>query len=791
MSDLLNILGERKDFSAENIAAFIEGVEHGKIHPVQQAAILSALNVKGITSKEVAGFVQVLSQKIPEVLSLPNAIDLCGTGGSGLPRINTSTLAAFIVSGMGVPVAKHGNNAASGRFGSFDLLEKLEIAHDVPTNKLQKIYEQLGLCFLYAKKFHPVFKHFASVRKDLGIKTIFNLLGPLLNPAGAQRQIIGTSSKEQMMLMAEAAKILKRKHIMVVCGHDGLDEVTLTGKTFVAELKQGQIRTYSLSPKSFGVSAAAFADIKGGDGNFNEKVAREILQGTCQTRHLDLVLINCALALKLAGKYSNLKKAYQEAKKYVNSGQAYSHFMAYKNATTTPGILLDIVLHKKQEVEKRKKNLPLKKLIRKLRPSDRDFTSALLQKGISLIAEIKKASPKEGLIVKGPFSVDRIARIYEQSGARAISVLTDEKYFQGSLQNLRKAREATKDIPLLCKDFIVDEYQIYEARSFGADAILLIAGILTKDQVQIYLRVADELKMAAICEVHNEEELKMVLETGAEIIGINNRDLNSFKVSLNTTSKLAKKIPANKIIISESGISTRAHLKKLPKQTDAILVGTSILRSPDITKKIQGLIGKPKPMIKLCGIRSLEQAQLCAKLGVDFIGLNFVPTSPRRISYQLGSQIIQKIREQKTGTKVVGVFQNQDLNEINTAAEKIGLDFIQLSGDEPITFVKKCKRPVIKGVSIIRKGSLNKAARYVPYVKYLLLDSAQPGSGKGFDHKILKKFPHKFFLAGGIRLENVRDILKLVQPFGVDTASGIETDGEVDLKKIQKFIKLI
>lgn len=786
--NLLQTLSAQKKLSHEQIAVFIELAEQGKMNLVQQAAILAGLNVKGITPQELASFAKILLKKIPEKVDFPGALDICGTGGSGLDRINTSTISAFVLSALGVKIAKHGNRAASGRFGSFDLLDQLGIRYDLSPKHLQQLGQQLHLNFLYARQFHPAVKYFSQVRQELGFPTVFNLLGPLLNPASTTIQIIGTPFRHQMKIIAGTAKRLGKKRVMVVCGEDGLDEVTLTGKTFVTELNRGNIRSYTITPSSFGISSARFEDITGGNAKRNTDIALEILKGQCKSRHLDLVLINCALALKISGVTSNLKKAYQIAKECVLNGKAYHQFLAYKKATHAPSVLLEIVRNTRKEVEQRKRKLPLKKFLKKLQPSERDFRSALLGTSTTLIAEIKRSSPSEGILRKGKFDVGGIAKLYESSGAKAISVLTDKKFFGGDLQNLRKAQEATKHTPLLRKDFIIDEYQIYEARYFGADAILLIAGILTPEEINRFIAIARSYCMHALVEVHTEAELKEVLTTDAEIIGINNRDLHTFKTDLKTTTKLCKKIPQSKIVVAESGIHSRQQLLRLPKKVRSVLIGTSLMKSGDLQKKIFELIGKPKPLVKICGVQSVDEALLCQKYGANLVGLNFVPTSTRRISYQTGANITKTLL-QRGGTKVVGVFQNQSLEEVNRAAQSIGLDYIQLSGDEPLSYLKRCVRPVIKGISIVRKNSLKKIDRYLGKVHLVLLDGKEPGSGKAFDHRSLRKLKAPFILAGGMSPDNVRQTLKEVRPTGVDVASGVESEGKRDFKKIRLFLQ--
>lgn len=503
-----------------------------------------------ISAEDLLVFVEFLRTNMTASLDMPGAIDICGTGGSGLARINTSTIASFILNSLKVKIAKHGNKAASGRFGSFDLLEALGEKIELEPEELEKIYAEKGLAFIFARKFHPAIKHFAEARQKINKPTVFNLLGPLLNPANPLRQIIGTTFKGQMRLIAETCKLLGKERVMVVSGENGLDEVTLTGKTDVVELRNGEIFEYQISPEDFGIEECQFSEIEGGDAEKNLQIARDILAGNCKSRHADLVYINCALTLKLVDKVATLREGYLLA-----SGDILGAI-----ATT-----------------------------KKLPKSDRSFYKALSKPGLNLIAEIKKASPSEGIIFPGEFNPAEIAELYEESGVSAISVLTDEKYFQGSFEYLDDVRNVTESVPLLCKDFIVSDYQIYKARDFGANAILLIAALLRVEQMQRFLDLARELGMDALCEVHNEEELEKVLLTDAEIIGINNRNLKTFKLDIETTNRLVPLIPEGRIIVSESGINTAEDVAKLDKRVNAILVGTSIMKSNNIKGKIYEL----------------------------------------------------------------------------------------------------------------------------------------------------------------------------------------------------------
>jgi indole-3-glycerol phosphate synthase len=250
-------------------------------------------------------------------------------------------------------------------------------------------------------------------------------------------------------------------------------------------------------------------------------------------------------------------------------------------------ILDKIIKNKQEEIKKNKKALPLASFKSKLKQSDRNFKEAI-SKGFSLIAEIKKGSPSKGLINKN-FSLEETARIYENNNnVKAISVLTDYKFFFMAPTCLRTVRKLTQK-PLLRKDFIIDEYQIYEARLYDADAILLIARILTKKQIEKFIKIAKKYSMDCLVEIHEEKELKK-LPNNAEIIGINNRNLDTLKINLNTTLDIIPKLPENKIIVSESGINTNKDIDKIKEKTNAVLIGTSILKEKDINKKINELM---------------------------------------------------------------------------------------------------------------------------------------------------------------------------------------------------------
>ena len=250
-------------------------------------------------------------------------------------------------------------------------------------------------------------------------------------------------------------------------------------------------------------------------------------------------------------------------------------------------MLKEIIENKKKEVETSKKNFPLDSFKAKLKNSKRDFKAALSKNGLALIAEFKRTSPSKNIKEKD-FDMRKIIGIYDKY-ASAISVLTDKKFFNGILMDLEEASKLT-NLPLLRKDFIIDEYQIYESRMRHADAILLIVSILSDRQIKKFIEIARKYNMDCIAEVHTEEELSRALNCNAEVIGINNRNLNTLKIYAETTLKLAKKIPKNRIIISESGISSRVYVEKIKNKVNAVLVGSHFMNSKNLEQEIVSLI---------------------------------------------------------------------------------------------------------------------------------------------------------------------------------------------------------
>ena len=707
--------------------------------------------------KQLAEVVRFLQHHMPETPKLDNAIDICGTGGSGLTRLNTSTITAFLLASLGVHIAKHGNNAASGRFGSFDLLEALGVPINLSNQELQARFNKYNLAFLYAKHFHPSMRFFGPARAAVGKPTFFNILGPLLSPVNAKRQIIGVSKPEHLKLIAETARELGKERVMVVHGCDGLDDITLSGESSVVELNNGKISEYTLTPNDFGINPINnFDEIAGGDNTRNIELAVELLKGDRHSRHEDLVLVNTALAMKLAGKSDDLKANFAKAKEQLDSGAAYQLLQDYKQ----PTIMREIV-------EQNEQNLPT--------TSKPDSRKVRIYRG-GLIAEIKHASPSEGEF-SSKFDVRARAKMYESGGAKAISIVVEPRFFKGNYDDIKTAREATS-LPILCKDFITRKEQIYHAAEAGADIVLLIVAILNKGTLHELKQIAEELGLQVLVETHTQNELDMAVEVSTGLIGINRRNLHDFSIDYQLFDKLD--IPDGVTVIAESGIET---FQQIPKRADGWLVGTILMKNPFPKLNLKEL-GLNKPLLKLCGIRKVEDAELCEDLGVDMIGLNFVQRSKRKVSVELAKDI----RQNCNNTLVIGIFEDSSKEEVDSIAEAVGLDAVQL----PITceFTNQLDIPVVQVAPFDYTNKNIDSSTRPKQTALTIVDNKRGGSGKTFDYKKYIWKNYGSLIAGGVDLETAKMLLKDYQPLGIDTASGIETDGIVDQSKIRDFVKL-
>jgi len=292
----------------------------GDATPGQIGGFLMALRVRGETVGEISGAVATMRDKMLRVDAPENAIDIVGTGGDGSHSVNISTASAFVIAACGVPVAKHGNRGLSSQTGAADVLTGLGIRIDLPADMIGRCIHEAGVGFMFAPAHHPAMKHVGPTRVELGTRTIFNLLGPLSNPAGVRRQLVGVFSPEWIVPVAETLKTLGTEHAWVVHG-DGYDEITTTGETSVTELAGGEIRSFTLSPEDFGLARHARAELRGGDAAYNAGALRALLEGA-PGAYRDTVLMNAGAGLVVAGTVGRLEEGIAKAAQAIDSGRA-------------------------------------------------------------------------------------------------------------------------------------------------------------------------------------------------------------------------------------------------------------------------------------------------------------------------------------------------------------------------------------------------------------------------------------------------------------------------------------
>lgn len=459
---------------------------------------------------------------------------------------------------------------------------------------------------------------------------------------------------------------------------------------------------------------------------------------------------------------------------------------------------------------------------------------------LSLMAEIKRASPSKG-IISADVCAPAQAREYAKAGASVISVLTEPEWFKGTIDDLRAVRQSLEGLTnrpaILRKEFVFDEYQILEARLAGADTVLLIVKMLSVELLSRLYRYSQSLGMEPLVEVNTPEEMKIAVELGSQVIGVNNRDLTSFEVDLGTTSRLMDQVPDTTIVCALSGIMGPKDVEAYKKEgVKAILVGEALMRAPDTSAFVAQLLGGStedakvsspgSPLVKICGTRSAEAAKAAIEAGADLIGIIQVPARSRTVPDDVALQISQTVKStprpdveqnhlsqqisKATSSEwfdhstnvlrhpsralLVGVFMNQPLSYILAQQQKLGLDVVQLHGSEPVEWASLIPVPVIHKFAPGDTGIARRAYHTLP-----LLDSGSGGSGQllevgGVAKALDSDEGLRIILAGGLNPDNVLDVVKKLgssasKVAGLDVSSGVETDGAQDMDKIRAFVK--
>ncbi|MFC1915520.1 anthranilate phosphoribosyltransferase [Chloroflexota bacterium] len=335
--EAIDTLVSGNSLNFEQATGVMEEIMGGEATPAQIAAFITALRIKGETVDEIAGMASVMRAKAIPVMVTPPVIDTCGTGGDNCSTINISTAAAFVTAGAGLKVAKHGNRAITSHCGSADVLEALGVKIDLGAEAVARCLETAGIGFMFAPIFHPAMKYAAVPRREIGIRTVFNILGPLTNPARAESQVIGVASEELGGKIASVLHRLGTKHSLVVHSLDGMDEISTSGKSLVWEVnKDGVLPPYEVSPQFFGFKSARLAEIKGGTPEENAKILRRILAGDSGPRR-DAVVMNAAAALVAGNRAHDLKEGARLAEEAIDNGKALKKLEGLINVSQSLG----------------------------------------------------------------------------------------------------------------------------------------------------------------------------------------------------------------------------------------------------------------------------------------------------------------------------------------------------------------------------------------------------------------------------------------------------------------------
>lgn len=643
---------EGKDLTSEAARGAMEEMMSGAASPSQVASFLTAMRMKGETKDELLGFVRCMRSRAGKVQAPEGAVDLCGTGGDGLNTFNISTAASFVVAAAGAPVAKHGNRAVSSRSGSADVLSAMGIPVDLGCDGVERCMKDTCIGFMFAPEFHQSMRNVMRTRREMGVRTFFNILGPMANPASVRRQLIGVYDPMVASAMAEVLHELGTEHAMIVHG-SGMDEVTNLGPTKVTELRRGKIIRYSISPGEFGLDLAEPHELAGGSALDNARTTLSILSGE-ESHRSDIVALNSAAALYVAGKAADIHQGLAIARKTLQSGNARAKLMEFhdsctrleseaqleadvsqlrgrraqpevlkarcaeisadlvarisstKNGTegierldpdlmTNPTVLTVLTLNRLSRVlaDPGERRIEYGRAKRKLSETVADAP------GIAVIGEYKPRSPAASTMTVPPGAAEA-AGAYSNSGLAGVSVLAEEDYFAGGANLFSELRPMIA-MPMLFKDFVTCDRQVEIAHDVGADAILLVAKALRVEGLDELVRASVARGIEPLVEVHDEVDLEKVVSCKSyglvDMIGINGRDLRTLDVSVERTIGMKEHVGDDKLVIAESGIRSPQDILSL-KGFDGVLIGSMFMRSQAIGRTVEDAAAVARSVVR-------------------------------------------------------------------------------------------------------------------------------------------------------------------------------------------------
>ncbi|MCC2624461.1 MAG: trpD [Burkholderiales bacterium] len=543
---------------------------------VQIAGFLALLTAKGETVDELVGLVTAIREHAVKLAIDYPTLDIVGTGGDSASTLNISTASSLLAASSGIPVLKHGNRAVSSRSGAADVLEVLGYPINLSPEEIKEALQKDNFAFCFAPNYHPLLAHVRDIRKNLGFATVFNLLGPLLNPVGLDYMLIGVYDKNKLKLIADALCKLGTKCSVVFHGN-GLDELTCIGKIDAYLIKDNKVTSFEIDPEEYGLEKCTLEDLHGEDALYNSRVIEQTLSGV-KTGLTDTLLLNVAVALFVFGKVANIKDGVVMARKRLGKDDIIRHNRL--NEIIKRKQIPDLSKDAQEKLDLVVKQLANPQISPKLNFTKRKSFKQLLlskEKG-AVISEIKRASPSAGKIADIGNPVERAIQ-YVSLGAAGVSVLTDEG-FEGSIQDLIEVAAALKDTPaaILRKEFILYPEQVIESRECGADAILLMVSVLG-EKTKYFVDLAHAFGLETLVEVHAMHELQTAIDSGSDVIGVNQRDLRDFTMHPEVFAQMLDKLPVDMARVGESGIKTSADAKKIfALGYDAVLVGEALSR---------------------------------------------------------------------------------------------------------------------------------------------------------------------------------------------------------------------
>jgi anthranilate phosphoribosyltransferase len=817
VKDILERLLDGGHLTEDEAAALLTALAEDRLPGAVAGAFLAGLRLKRETADEIRGFARAMRAlaRRPDLPEGARAVDIVGTGGDGSGSLNLSTGSALLAAASGLPVVKHGNRSVSSRCGSADVLEALGLPLPLDEAAAGECLGQTGFTFLFAPHYHPAMKALVPVRKALGVRTVFNILGPLTNPAEPPFMVVGAFSPQVAALMAEALSGLPVERAFVVHGAPGWDEATPCGPFTLFDVRPGSVAEEVRDPADYGIERCEPGDLAGGDAAENAAALRDALTGA-RGPHRDALLLGAGLALEVAGEAATLADGIRSAGSAIDSGSAaklLDGLARIGTADRVPGApLSDLLSRMAASSAERAATARGRESLEDLR--ERALASPVpppleLTGTFDLIAEIKRRAPSAGRLRESTAGdVAGVSAGYARAGVAAISVLTEPSEFGGTLADLEVAAEAAPDVPVMRKDFLVDRYQVYEARAAGASGILLILRILDRATLGSCIQAAAECGMFVLLEAFDEADLQRAGPAAefcrrqgvTALVGLNCRDLATLNVDFGRFSRLGDRFPPGVPRVAESGLLGPEQAAEVAALGyDAALVGTSLMRVDDPESATRDMLaagrsaGVPHDSvwIKICGVTTAESVLAVGEAGADAAGFVFAE-SPRRVSPEQATELAALL---PPDVDRVAVFHHPSADDVAEVLSVFPADIVQC---EPTDDLRRTAAEAgARLLPVLHDGpeleTLAGEARNTADGPAAILEAAGKG-GQGHRPdweraaRLARRMP--LVLAGGLGPGNVADAIHEVCPFGVDVSSGVEeTRGHKDPVRIAAFVQ--